>query len=301
MISIIVCSKNKLLSEAFKNNIANTVNVDYEIIHIDNSESQYSISSAYNKGVIESNYPYLCFVHEDVKFHSHNWGNNLIVHLQRPNAGIFGLAGRDIVTRVPASWKVTLDSVNIIQSYRSKKRRSKTRFLPKKFNLSFRSVVLLDGVFMCMRRELMEKIRFDEEIEGFHGYDFDICIQSSIAGYSNFVMYDIVLEHFSKGTPDVCYYRNLIKIFRKWNNQLPLTSENISSKQLSKIRQIEEKGLYRLLVKMVRRGFSTKEIIAEITFFGLSIGSSKIKFTRQRIYLYVFFIRLLNCPKYFIK
>lgn len=301
MISIIVCSRNKLLSEAFVKNIADTIDVDYEIVHIDNSENQYSISSAYNKGIIESKYSYLCFVHEDVKFHSHGWGKNIIEHLQRPNAGVFGLAGRDFVTRVPASWKVKLDSVNIIQSYQTERKRSKTRFLPKKFNSPCRSVVLLDGVFMCMRRELMDTIRFDESIDGFHGYDFDICIQFAIAGYSNFVMYDIVLEHYSKGHSDACYYHNLIKIFRKWNHKLPLIGENTPIKQLSRIGRIEEKGLRRLLVKMVRRGFSTKEIIDEITFFGSSIGSSRVKFIRQSIYLHVFFIRLFNCPKYLLK
>jgi len=299
MISIIVCSRNKLLPEAFVKNIDDTINVAYEIIHIDNSSNRYSISSAYNKGIAESKYPYLCFVHEDVKFHSKGWGNSVVAYFQQPKTGILGLAGRDFVTRVPASWKVSLDSVNIIQSYNSKKR-SKTRLLPKNFNDTYRSVVLLDGVFLCMKRELTQQIKFDEELNGFHGYDFDICIQATVAGYSNHVLYDISLEHFSKGNADASYYRNLIKIFKKWNKSLPLIGENTSQKQLERIKEIEENGLCRLLVKMVRRGFSTKEIIEEITFFGRSIQSPKFKFIRKTIYLLVFFIRLFNCPKYLV-
>lgn len=301
MISVIVCSRNKFPSEAFKNNIESTINVDFEIIHIDNSENKHSISTAYNKGITESKYPNLCFVHEDVKFHSQEWGVNILKHLQQPNIGILGLAGRDFITRVPASWKATLDCVNIIQSYNNENRKSKKRFLPKKNDQPKRSVVILDGVLLCMKREITDKIYFDEQIKGFHGYDFDICIQSTLAGYTNYVVYDVILEHFSKGNADALYYRNLITIFKKWNKHLPLIGENTSKKSITKIDIIEEKGLYRLLVKLTRRGFSTKEIIEEITFFGNLIKSKKLKFIRTTIYLQVFFIRLFNCPSTLFK
>ena len=44
---------------------------------------------------------------------------------------------------------------------------------------------------MCMRRELMQNIRFDETFNGFHAYDYDISIQSIVAGYTNYTIYDI--------------------------------------------------------------------------------------------------------------
>jgi hypothetical protein len=44
---------------------------------------------------------------------------------------------------------------------------------------------------MCMRRELMQNIRFDETFNSFHGYDYDISIQSIVAGYTNYTIYDI--------------------------------------------------------------------------------------------------------------
>ena len=42
---------------------------------------------------------------------------------------------------------------------------------------------------MCMRRELMQNIRFDETFNDFH--DYDISIQSIVAGYTNYTIYDI--------------------------------------------------------------------------------------------------------------
>jgi len=296
MLSIIVCSRNKNLPKDFVDNILNTVGVVYEIISIDNSENQYSIFSAYNIGFAKSKYPYICFVHEDVFFHTTNWGEKVIAHLQNPNTGIIGLAGAGIVTRVPASWSSLLSlSENIIQSDRSGKKETEIFRLPLNYTKSVRSVILLDGVFMCMRRELMEKIRFDETLNGFHGYDFDISIQSTVKGYVNNVIYDIVLEHFSRGKTDKLYYKNLITVFKKWESFLPVSLNNSSEKMLSEITKNEDYNLQRLIKKMVRKGFKSCEIIEEVTYFADITDYRK---SVRNLEVRIFLIRLFNCPKY---
>ena len=296
MLSIVICSKNKTLRKEFVDNIINTVGIDYEIISIDNSENQYSIFSAYNLGASKSKYLYICFVHEDVFFHTANWGEKVIAHLQNPNTGIIGLAGAGIVTRVPASWSSLLSlSENIIQSDRSGKKETEIFRLPLNYNKSVRSVILLDGVFMCMRRELMEKIRFDETLNGFHGYDFDISIQSTVKGYVNNVIYDIVLEHFSRGKTDKLYYKNLITVFKKWESYLPVSLNNSSEKMLSEITKNEDYNLQRLIKKMVRKGFKSCEIIEEVTYFAAITDYRK---SVRNLEVRIFLIRLFNCPKY---
>jgi len=299
MLSIVVCSKNKILPKEFVDNILNTVGVAYEIITIDNSENRYSIFSAYNQGVVKSKYPYICFVHEDVFFHSVHWGEKVIAHLQNPKTGIIGVAGGDLITRVPASWSGFLSqSKNITQSDRTGKVPTKTIRIPLNYNHSERSVIILDGVFMCMRRDLLDKIHFDEQLKGFHGYDFDISIQSTIAGYANQVIYDVDLEHFSRGKTDMAYFRNLIAIFKKWETHLPLIDKNIPKEQLKEIPKIENKNLTRLLKKMSRKGFDTTEILTTITYYGNLIDKpSSIPCLKFRI----FFIRLFNCPTYIFK
>ena len=300
MISIIICSRYELLSNALLQNIADTIGVQYEIIHIANTCNQYSIFSAYNEGIKRSKFPYLCFIHEDVLFRSNNWGEKLATHLQQPDSGVFGLAGRDIVTRVPASWTVKLPAVNIIQSSKNNRKRTKKRFKPKGFNQSKREVVLLDGVMLCMKRELMNSIKFDENFDGFHGYDFDICIQSAVMGLKNYVMYDIALEHLSRGNPDVIYYRNLIAIFKKWQNHLPLIGASTSEKQKNEITKIEKAGLARLLRKLARRGFSVAEIKSEINYFEKITYGQNRKFRNFLIPFEVFAVKLLNHPKYLL-
>jgi len=299
MLSIVICSKDKILSKELVDNIINTVGVDYEIIHIDNSENKYSIFSAYNLGFNKSKYPYICYVHEDVYFHSQNWGERVIAHLQVPQTGIIGLAGGDLVSRVPAAWSGFLSqSKNIIQSDRTGKEPTKIVRKPENFTQSERPVILLDGVFMCMKRELMENIHFDEKMKGFHGYDFDISIQSTVKGFVNYVIYDIELEHFSRGKTDAVYYRNLITVFKKWESYLPLYLKDITEKQLHEISIIEENNLYRLIKKMVRKGFKSYEIKSEALYYGGIIGS---KNAVRVLELRILIIRLFNCPKYLFK
>jgi len=298
MLSIIVCSRNKMLSNAFTENIKSTVGVDYELISIDNSANGYSIFSAYNIGTAKCNYPYVCYVHEDVLFHTQNWGVKIIDHLKIPGTGIIGLAGSDLATRVPASWSTLMSCINIIQSDRNGNKPTKHIQHPIDFKESKRSVILLDGVMMCMKKELLEIIHFDEQFNGFHGYDFDISIQSTIAGYTNYVLYDIELEHFSLGKTDIDYYRKLISVFKKWENYLPLIGQSITEEQRSHIPDIERKRLLKLVSKMTRKGFSTKEIIAEATYFATIIDSMKLL---RNIKYRIFFIRLFECPIYLLR
>ncbi len=267
MLSVIICSKNKTLAPDLVKNITNTIGGEYELVHIDNSDAKYSIYTAYNEGVKMSKYSNLCFLHEDVHFHSKNWGQKVIQHLQTPNVGICGVAGRDFVSKVPAAWSKKLSGVNIIQSDKLGIRRTRRKLIPGNYKNPVREVITLDGVILCCRKEIFEKISFDESIGGFHGYDFDICIQSTVHGYQNYVMYDIVMEHFSRGNPDAGYYRALIKVFRKWKNKLPLYSKEMRAVTSRRIAWIDYRGLTKLLCKMVRRNMPVHEIAKEIRYF----------------------------------
>lgn len=299
MLSIIVCSRNKILSNEFTENLNNTVGVEHELIVIDNSENEYSIFSAYNAGISQSNYPYLCFVHEDVRFHTNNWGFNIIAHLQDSKTGIIGVAGADLVLRVPCAWSALISvGHNIIQTDLSGSKPQEIILKPKGFNQSKRSSISLDGVFLCMRRELTQKIQFDKSLTGFHGYDYDLSIQSIVAGYINYVIYDIKIEHFSGGKTDIVYFRNLILIQKKWEKYLPLIGNNIATEERLDIPRLEEKKLYQLTKKMTRKGFEIKEIKSEITYYANIIGSKK---AARYLTIRVFLIRLFNSPKYIFR
>ena len=92
MISIIICSRFQSISKKLKDNIENTVGVVHEIICIDNSKSQYDIFSAYNEGVKRSQYPLLCFMHEDILHYTNDWGKLLINHFRDLKVGLIGIS-----------------------------------------------------------------------------------------------------------------------------------------------------------------------------------------------------------------
>ena len=98
MISIIICSRNKFLNDILAKNIQDTIGVVYEIILIDNSDNIYSIFSAYNEGINRSQYPYICFIHEDIMFRTSRWGNLICESFKSDQTiGMIGVIGSSVI------------------------------------------------------------------------------------------------------------------------------------------------------------------------------------------------------------
>lgn len=296
MLSIIVCSRYKHLDTNFTTNIENSVGVVYEVIHIDNSTGVLSISQAYNKGCILSKYKYLCFVHEDVIFHTKNWGLKLIEHLSNLSTGIIGIGGCTYLPQIPTPWSTLKEmGINIIQSDKTGRKQTERSYYPSDYQNSQLEAIMLDGVLLCMRKELFNLIKFDESIPGFHGYDYDICIQSIIKGYRNYIVYDIVLEHFSRGKTNQEYFRNLIYIFKKWEKQLPLYSSDFGSTTSQVSQKNKAHQLNQLKKKMVRKGFSIREMKSTMDYYQPQLNST---YCRLLFSIQISTYRLFMAPKY---
>ncbi len=300
MISIIICSRNSDISIDLKKNIENTIGIDYENIIIDNSRNAYSIFSAYNRGIERSKYPILCFIHEDILFRTKNWGQNLIAHFKDKETGIIGVAGGKIVTKVPAAWwSVGNGYKNLIQHYNNSK--TVQQELSQSNSNNRQEAIVLDGVFLSFRKDLLDYIKFDESLSGFHGYDHDISVQSVIAGYKNYVIFNILIEHFSEGSLNHQYYANLTKVHKKWQNKFPLFCSDISEDVIKDIGNTELKLFAKFIRRMTRTGFSTKEIISNATYFAEILSApdafKKLRFIRFKIFIE----RLIKAPKYLFK
>jgi len=277
MISIIVCSRTEKVSESFEQNIAQNIGVEYEIVCIDNSNNDHTIYSAYNKGIKLSKYDNLCLVHEDVKFTSKDFGKKIIQHVNRPNVGLCGLAGCDILSRIPSIWGSKDFYANIIESDVNEKIPSRLFYEPKNYNSSFRPVLLLDGVILCAKKSVFDTIQFDESLGRFHGYDYDISIQSFIAGFTNIVMYDIELEHFSKGTMNLDYLQTIERIYKKWEKFIPLFERNITEEKKQKmIKEVEIKRLDKLFKTYIRCNADYILIREKISYYSQLAGVRSI-------------------------
>ncbi|MDN3656769.1 glycosyltransferase [Ferruginibacter paludis] len=225
MMSIIICSVNSKLLGQLRQNIAETIGIEYEIIAIDNSSKKEGICSVYNKGGATARYPILCFMHEDILFETSNWGLLIVQHFRQPKTGLLGIAGGDSKGLVPSSWSSSFKSneINIIQH--TEKKREARHIVETYNNLpgTKKKAVTLDGVLLCTRKEIFAQLKFDEvNLKGFHGYDIDYSLQV-FCYFEVAVMFDVVVHHFSEGKPDNKWVESAVVISRKWKKQLPVS------------------------------------------------------------------------------
>jgi hypothetical protein len=289
MLSIIVCSRSAKISDELEKNISETIGIDYELIVIDNAKNAYSIFEAYNLGIRKSNYPNLCFAHEDILFKTSCWGQRICDKLKNPAIGFIGVAGGMLMPRVPASWSEFVVAKNFIQSDRENRNKSKHAYKTPDPTLDLVEVCLLDGVLLCCRKEIFDTITFDEATyKGFHAYDLDICLQAKQNQLKNFVVFDVLIEHFSRGFRSKEWVSNLLLLEKKWREYLPIGNAGLDKEELLRI---DKRCLQLLLKRMVRLNFNLKEVIDSTSDFWKLIYPDRSK---VQLWIRVVSIRILH-------
>lgn len=223
MISIIVCSRRDGISVELKQNIAETIGCEYELVIVDNSKNQFNIFQAYNEGVRRSKGDALCFMHEDVIFHSKMWGlavSKLLI--DEPSVGLLGVVGGQFIPQTPSSyWEGGTRIGKMLQGYIINGVYKTSLEGPEV--LTPANVVAVDGFWMCIRKELFDFIQWDIiTYSGFHCYDLDICMQIWQNGYKVQVIPNVLIEHRSPGNTDSSYLEQNRLFFEKWKQYLPI-------------------------------------------------------------------------------
>jgi hypothetical protein len=236
MISIIICSVNPVFLSNVSKNIAETIGTPFEIIAVDNSKDSKGICAVYNKAASKAKYPFLCFMHEDISIDTMNWGKLVCEHLSGERSGLLGVAGGDTKSMAPSSWSIPVISneINLWQHYKFNER------LPERilctngaFEGNKKKVVTLDGVWLCTKKEVFQQFIFDEKmLKGFHGYDIDYSLQVGTK-YNVYVVFDIVIHHYSQGTPDRKWVDSAIAVSRKWKSRLPVSVYDLPKHQFT--------------------------------------------------------------------
>lgn len=220
MISIIICSKDINLKPVLIENIKQTIGHNHELIVIDNSENKYSIFEAYNLGIEKSLGTILCFIHDDIQFHTHNWGCILkTIFNSDKNIGLVGLAGSKVKSKMPSAWWDCIEEdriTNIIQHHNDKVKEVHNYGFEKEQNVE---VVVVDGVFMAMQKD--NGITFTTKLKGFHAYDLNLSFEIKKSGYVIVVTNEILLEHFSSGVINKSWVQTSYDIHKLYKKQLP--------------------------------------------------------------------------------
>ena len=83
MLTILIWSVDQKLLKNLKKNIAKTIgDMIYEILDFDNSASNTSIARD-NNGLRKAQFPYILYLHEDIYFHSMDWGRLLVRNFEK--------------------------------------------------------------------------------------------------------------------------------------------------------------------------------------------------------------------------
>lgn len=264
MISIIICSQKKDISQELKLNIATTIGREYELVDIDNSLNQYSIFSAYNEGVRRAKGDILCFMHEDVLFREDNWGEKINRHFHDDSIGMIGFAGTHFMPSSPMYWYSSpfISQRNLNNDNGNVEEHSHEGWFEGR---NIIDVCACDGLCFFIRKSLFDQISFDDNtFSGFHLYDMDISMQVIKAGKRVCVCRDVLVEHswseknqFAKKGSEL-FAINLNLFTNKWQSELPIWQglPNVPSEtferlnaifcKLDRAKQTRESKAYRL-------------------------------------------------------
>ena len=195
-ISIIICSVDPQRFEAVRANYRALLGpVSHEIIGIHDASS---LCEGYNRGAARASGEILVFSHDDIEIVTADFAARLLDHLGRYD--LVGVAG---TTRlIGGSWTYAgWPHLRGQVGSRIMKPGSLTVTVYGVQDHAAADVQVLDGVFLAVRREVYERIRFDEKtFDGWHLYDLDFSFSAHLAGFRLAVCHDLCLIHNSLGT-----------------------------------------------------------------------------------------------------
>jgi glycosyltransferase involved in cell wall biosynthesis len=281
MLSIIICSRKKVISSELLNNIENTVGCQFELIVIANSESKHSIFEAYNIGIKKSIGDFLCFIHDDIYIRTNDWGKVIEeIFLMIPEAGLLGIAGGKIKTKMPSAWWD--GGENVLSLVQHHKNRASELWNQGFDNLDTAEVATIDGVFMAMRRD--QRIVFDERLKGFHNYDIYISLKHHAINKKVIVTNKILLEHFSEGSLNKSWYESTSLFHKLYKSYLPIdVSGQEDNIQLKKTEFIV--GL-RFITKLMEQKLYWDAFYWKFEIFKLKLKTKYYYSLRKRIVIF---------------
>lgn len=260
MISIIICSVNKQRLQYLKQNIAETIGAEFEVIAFDNTTANKSISEVYNLCAEKARYNILCFAHEDILFNTQEWGTIIKKQLDSTDVGVIGFAGSTIRTNQITGWAEVNDYIrcHYIQHHKGSKRLDVRN--PEQKTLS--QVVTLDGMCLFVNCNVYQQYKFDNDtFDGFHCYDVDFCTAVAQT-HKNYVCNEITIEHFSAGAYSKEWYKYAKKYNQKWSTKLPMYSTKPNSTET--IHRDNQLATHTYIRTIIRYKLESKKQIRQI-------------------------------------
>jgi|SRR5450432_732047 hypothetical protein len=231
MFSILICSMNASFLEKLKINIRETIGNEYEILVWDNLAEQRPITEVYNILASRARYPYWCFIHEDIRFETMNWADNLRkAFAENPGTGLIGIAGAKYKSKTPSGWSTGLKELDYCNIYHQDQNGLTQHIYMNLSKNVFEPVTNVDGVFIVVRREVWNSAQFNEEnLRGFHLYDIDFSFHV-VKHWKAAVLFNIDIMHFTQGgNYGDAWLEPTLRWHSLFSNQLPQSTEKDSA------------------------------------------------------------------------
>jgi glycosyltransferase involved in cell wall biosynthesis len=259
MLSLIICTRDPQALAAVSHSVEQTIGVPYEIVAIDNSQGKYGICEAYNVGAAQAHYELLCFMHEDIRFHTIGWGKVVASNLTDPTIGVLGITGGRYQVASPAAWwgcGLTLCRENVLNVFPDGHKEMDLRN-PEAEVIA--DVAVVDGLWMCSRKEVWQKYPFDSStFTEFHFYDVDYCTEIYKHGLRVCVSFELLVEHHSRGSVNTSWLHNAMKYEQKRKGQLPFGPAVLSA---AEARRLEIPPLQEFINRLLSAGFPSRLIL----------------------------------------
>jgi GT2 family glycosyltransferase len=164
----------------------------YELLGIHDAKS---LCEGYNRGVRAARGDVVIFSHDDIEILEPDFARRLALHAAHHD--LIGLCGTTRLTDgfwMNAGWPHLR---GLVAHHYPDTGHYRVLVLDGECEAS-RGVQALDGLFLAARRELLDRVRFDEEtFDGFHLYDLDFSFRAHRQGYDVAVCHDIPVVHYT--------------------------------------------------------------------------------------------------------
>ena len=197
-------------------------------------------------------------MHEDIRFHTVGWGQVVANILQDATIGVVGITGGLYQLAAPAAWwgcGPVLCRENVLNVFPDG---HKEMDLHNPENATLTDAAVVDGMWLCSRKEVWERYPFDEKtFTDFHFYDVDYCTELFLHGLRVCITFEVLLEHHSRGSVNDMWVRNALKYQAKRQGQLPFGPVTIPAVRQ---RQLELKALQEFTGRLIRGKFSRRVV-----------------------------------------
>ncbi len=233
MISVVYSTRKT--NQEHRKHLEQTSSGNIEIIEYVNN-GQFSLTELYNRALKETKNSIVVFCHDDIIL-SKGWDQKILKHFNKTDYGILGMAGTTDIDDSGRWWTDMNKMVGIV-THSSDGKTWDSKY-SNNFGDKIIETVMLDGLFFVANKDRIKKT-FNEDIKGFHFYDFDFTFNNHLDGVKVGVMFDIKITHKSVGETNEQWEENRKQFREIHSKNLPYNlnvSLNYDDKPLKKLKK----------------------------------------------------------------